>query len=146
MIKNLFGSLILIMIVLLFAGCSNTSENIDDPDKVLKEYFELLAKEDYEAAISYYGGSYEELEGYAPNVDPKDKPALYKNYVQVTGGALVRLDEIIKKEEVNSGHYNYVVSFETPDGEIFRNGQQYEYTVKKIDGRFKVMELIPYVA
>ncbi|MNE96933.1 hypothetical protein D3C80_1952130 [compost metagenome] len=62
----------------------------------------------------------------------------------------IYLDSIVSKEVVNDDEIVYTITFKREDGSQFDVGDKetrnskFKYTVKKIDGRFKVMDPPPY--
>ncbi|MEJ8548556.1 hypothetical protein [Brevibacillus borstelensis] len=135
--------------LVLLCSCSSvnkaTEMNDKDPDQVLNAYFEAVSKKDYATIVTYYGGEYQTLIGYNPSVPQDDYAKLMEEYCTVNGGNIVKIDKIIEKTKVTDDEYIYKLSFLYPDNTSFENGKQIEYTVKNIDGSFKVMDLPPYI-
>ncbi|TKI55132.1 hypothetical protein E8L90_06510 [Brevibacillus antibioticus] len=133
----------------LLAGClpadEKATENHQDPDLVLNQYFDALSKQDYDTMVKLYGGDYESLIGNNPSVAKDDYKKLFENYCTINGGNIVKIDTIIEKTKISDEEYIYKLSFKYLDDTSFENRKQIEYTVKKIDDSFKVMELPPYI-
>ncbi|MNW18118.1 hypothetical protein D3C71_2175530 [compost metagenome] len=64
----------------------------------------------------------------------------------------IKLKDIVKRTQVSPDEYVYVVTFQYEDGTLFETravemtNSQFTYTVKRINGAFKVMEPPPYQA
>lgn len=138
----------LFALLLLIAGCTEKIEVYpDDPETIVQAYFKSLYDENYNQVIIYYGGTYEELQGYHPQMDGNDRAALFRAYIEITGGQLVKIDSIVKMTEIRADEeYSFELTFIDKEGKSFRGGMIYTYSVKKVDGQFKVMELPPYLA
>lgn len=139
---------ILISLLFILTGCTEkTEEYPDDPETLMKAYFNSLYDENYDKVATYYGGTYEELQGYHPQMDNNDHAALFKAYIEITGGQLVKIESIININEIRTNEeYSFELTFIDKKGNSFREGMVYTYSVKKVDGRYKVMELPPYLA
>jgi len=138
----------LVFLILLVTGCATeTLEYPDDPESVVRAYFSALYEENYAQAVKYYGGTYEDLQGYHPQINAQDHEALFRAYIEITGGQLVTVASIIKVDEIRANEeYAIDLTFIDKSGKSFREGMVYTYTVKRIDGKLKVMELPPYLA
>ena len=139
---------ILFALFFLVTGCIEKSEKYpDNPETVLQAYFNSLYEENYDQVVNYYGGTYELLQGYNPQIDSNDHAALFKAYIEINGGQLVKIDSIIKNKEIRMNEeYSFELTFIDKEGNSFREGMVYMYSVNKIDGQYKVMELPPYLA
>lgn len=139
---------ILITLLLVMTGCTGKAEEYpDDPETLVQAYFNSLYDENYEKVATYYGGTYEELQGYHPQMNGNDHAALFEAYIEITGGQLVNIESIIKINEIRTNEeYSFELTFIDKKGTSFREGMVYTYSVKKVDGQYKVMELPPYLA
>ncbi|GEM_PF-3498848 len=133
--------------ILVLASCSEPYQvDYDDPENVLLAYFHYLSNEDYEALVTVYGGSYELLQGYHADVDPNNYAELFRRYIHITGGQAVQIKDILDSKKITDHEYQYTLTFLHLDGTEFFGGKQYSYTVKRINGKFLVMEIPPYLA
>lgn len=135
---------------ILAGGCNNdppvTNPVPNTPDEVLRQYFVSIENQEYHIAAELYGGDYEMLRSNNPEVAPDDYQTLLKRYMELHGGTVVKIDKILKKTNVSEDEYVYELTFLSSDNKPFRNGLHYTYTVKKINGQFKVLELPPYLS
>jgi len=126
--------------------------------EALGSFFAELNAGRYKAAARWYGGSYEILVGYNPEVDPGDFTTLWQNGCQVNGLQCLPLRTISFNERTSKGEYIFTVEFNKPDGALFLLeaccGEepttppqfQFEYrVVKGGDGTFRVLDLPVYV-
>jgi hypothetical protein len=87
-----------------------------------------------------------------PNVPGNDIATLLEQGCTVNGLQCLPVDKISAVESVQSGGYQFTVSFLLPDGSRFSLPQtegkpaieQFTYTLVKEDGQFRVLELPPY--
>ena len=123
----------------------------------LLTFFTLLHdKRDAEAA-ALYGGSYDDLRVQNPDVAPDDYAALWHAACGRQSPCLL-VSRIVEEETVSQDEFSFVVEFVWFDGTLFKLGPccgateaemppvwQFPYTVKKVDGQFKVMEGPVYI-
>jgi hypothetical protein len=165
--------------LLLFSGCSPTtvnesgtsvaeSNNTAEPTSLpstmaeardaLVSFLSLLHARKYEDAARLYGGEYEQLQVFNPEIDPNDRVALW---TWVCENQLLRCLEIrsVTSLQVIGDSYVFQVEFNNPDGSLFVLGpccranetemppvSQFEYTVSRnVDHRYVVMNTPPYV-
>jgi len=140
-------SLIIILVLLFLVGCRGIQkQEISDPELVLTNYIIAMENKDTDIILEHYGGNYEILD----EIDPKNRNNALKDYL--TSIPALHLNKIIEKKEISVNEYEFVVNFAISTGEIFETknttstNSTFKYPVKKIDGKFKVMELPPYQA
>lgn len=118
----------------------------------LHNFFYFLNSGDYLQAAALYGGSYEQLREYNPDIqgnldDQAVQAQLLQRACEVNGFQCLTLRRFIS---INQPNENYIINIEftAPQGGTYihaRNNQSlYIYTVKQIAGQFMVMELPPY--
>jgi hypothetical protein len=133
---------------LLFIGCSHFNSDtlvINDPDEIIMDYFKAIEHHDYKVIVQLYGGDYDIFIDFNPNVDPKDKEALIKSYL-INQSIPLRLQDIHDKSIISKDEIIYKVSFlDTQNNKPFRNGIVLSFSVKKIDGMYRVMRKPPYL-
>lgn len=124
----------------------------------LVDFFALLDTKKYTEANALYGGSYEQLQVFNPDVDASDHATLWTRACELSGLQCLKVrSATLLHQESNA--YVFQVEFNSPDGSLFVLGpccganetemppvSQFEYTVtKSADGKFLVMNLPPYV-
>lgn len=124
----------------------------------LVDFLALLNTGRYEEAVPLYGGEYEALQVFNPQIAPADHVALWSWVCEN------RLLQCLQTRSVGLVHedgdtYVFQVEFTNPDGSLFVLGpccganetemppqSQFEYTVMKTaEGKFVVMNTPPYV-
>lgn len=148
----------MIWLLLVLVGCSNNLEGYSgkvEAEETLRTYTKAFANQDASVIYELYGGSYEWLEsflrGFLPEIDLADKKGIINNYVKQGIMPRISLNEILEQKEVNEDEYVFVVNFINEDGTPFITREadtirdkEFTYTLKRVDGKFKVMELPPY--
>ncbi len=125
---------------------------------VLVSFLTLLNTKNYSDAAPLYGGDYEQLKVFNPQIDPSDKVALWVAVCdnQQLQCLAVRSAAI---KNVSGDSYIFQVEFSNPDGSLFVLGpccgatetempavSQFEYTVSRnAEHRYVVMNPPPYV-
>ena len=125
---------------------------------VLVNFLALLQTENYAQAVPLYGGEYEALQVFNPEIDPNDPVALWTWVCQNQLLQCLEVRSATFKQLVGDA-YIFQVEFNNPDGSLFVLGpccgatetemppvSQFEFTVtRNADGRFVVMNTPPYV-
>ena len=160
--------LVLLLVVLI--GCSPQPGNTPQPtqtsppttaseaDEVLIDFLTLLHEANYAEAVPFYGGDYEPLQVFNPEIDPSDHIALWS---WACDQRLLQCLEVRSMEfDYSSGDsYTFQVEFSKPDGSLFVRGpccgadesemppqSQFQFTVSRTaDGKFVVLDTPPYV-
>lgn len=123
------------------------------------QYFADLNNAEYEHAALSYGGSYEILQAYNPDIDPSEHASLLRTGCERNGLQCMQIMSIEKTTQVDSLTYQYHVSFRSADGGQFVLGpccgatktemppvRYFDITVSCTDEAVcRVMELPPYV-
>lgn len=128
-----------------------TDTNGEKAENTIIKYGAAIADRDTKTLAELYGGSYDWLEMFAPETDRTNKEKIFEAYLQIIPD-LYKYNEYIKKTKVSDDEYIFVITFKREDGSLFDVGDTesrhstFTYTVKKIDGQFKVMEPPPYQA
>lgn len=151
-----------VILILMLAACApapaQTASEADRARATLMEFLTRLHTGDYAEAIPLYGGDYEALQVFNPEIEPSDHLALWSwacdnRLLQCLD---VRSATLLHQE---SDTYVFQVEFNNPDGSLFVRGpccganetemppeSQFEYTVtRNVEGRFVVMNTPPYV-
>ncbi len=153
--------IILTLLVSLLGGCQPStarSTGLEQASAALQSYFQSLSEGRYADAVNLYGGSYEGLSGFNPDVSLQEHDRLFELGCTVNGLQCLKLNEILQSTKLDDDTYQFMVTFTGRDGQVFVLGpccgadetqmppvSQFTYTVKRVDGRFKVMELPVYV-
>jgi len=125
---------------------------------VLINFLTLLHTKKYADAVPLYGGEYDQLQVFNPQIDPADKAALW---AWACDNQLLQCLEVRSATFKNLAGDSYVfqVEFSKPDGGLFVLGpccgsnetdmppvSQFEYTVSQnADHRYVVLNLPPYI-
>lgn len=152
----------LLILILTVAACApapaQTDSEAEQARATLVEFLTRLNTGEYAGAIPLYGGDYEALQVFNPEIEPSDHLALWtwacdNRLLQCLA---VRSATFLHQE---SDTYVFQVEFNNPDGSLFVRGpccganetemppeSQFEYSVtKNAEGRFVVMNTPPYV-
>ncbi len=115
--------------------------------EALTTYFSLLNQGKYNEAAGYYGGSYETLAGWNPDLNPENYAQLFGRGCTINGLVCLAAHDASLVQSVEN-EFKFWVTFANSDGSIFSHpasGQtEFEYTVVLIDGLYRVMELPVY--
>lgn len=146
-----------VICALFLVGCSNNNEANSDkisPDEnfqqTLEQYIQAIANKDAEKMVELYGGSYQGLMNVSPETDPDNEVELFNKYLELIPN--ISLKEILDQTEVSKDEYQFVITLQHEDGTLFQTREfdtitdKFTYTVKRVDGRLKVMEVPPYQA
>ena len=154
--------LLFLLTILFLAGCTQQpaqpASGADEARTALVDFLTLLNTEKYEEALPLYGGEYEALPVFNPEIEPDDHLALW---TWVCQNQLLRCLELRSATLLHQEGDTYVfqVEFNNPDGSLFVLGpccganetemppvSEFEFTVtKNAEGKFVVMNTPPYV-
>jgi hypothetical protein len=132
-------------------------EDISVALAALQEFFAALSERRYADADRYFGGSYEALTGFNPDLDPTDRIALWAAGCEKNGLVCLPANDIVLDAQPGEGEYRFLVSFRSGDV-MFSLGPccgaditemppqwQFAYTLKQDDSQvWRVMEMPPY--
>ncbi|MBV6451662.1 MAG: hypothetical protein MHPDNHAH_02408 [Anaerolineales bacterium] len=130
----------------------------NEAQEVLIQFFELLNAKQYAEADLLYGGEYEQLQVFNSSADPTDHAALWSWSCENAGLQCLKV-RAVTFDALQGDAYIFQVEFSNADGSLFVLGpccgadetemppvSQFEYHVtRNNDGKFKVMDLPPYV-
>ncbi|WP_194841639.1 hypothetical protein [Sporosarcina obsidiansis] len=122
----------------------------ENPQDTLEQYMQAIANQDATKLVELYGGSYQGLMNLFPETDPNDKQKLFEQYLKIL--PKISLNEILEQTEVSKNEYKFVITLKHEDGTLFQTREfdvitdEFTYTVKRVDGMLKLMELPPYQA
>lgn len=128
-------------------------------EETLKKFYGLLNEGDYEDAISLYGGSYEILQGWNPDMDPGDFAGLFQMACEFNGLMCLKVRDIVSITTTDERDFLFEVEFANPDGSLFVRGPCCGATEEEMpsesvflvevdcadDGTCLVLTLPPYV-
>ena len=125
---------------------------------VLVGFLTLLHTKSYTEAAPFYGGEYDSLQVFNPQIDPDDQVALW---TWACENKLLQCLEVrsVAFQELVGDSYIFQVEFNNLDGSLFVLGpccganetemppvSRFEFTVSRnADGKFVVMNAPPYV-
>lgn len=163
--------LILVFVVLCLGACSSgqpTGDRGSPVDAVstaqaaesaVQTFYALLNLGNYGQAADLFGGSYDVLVGYNPDLDLTDHAGLLQASCEINGFACLPAARITLEREMNNGSFLFSVEFLNPDGRIFERGpccdsdedQEQPVSVFQVEvnsqqvGSYLVLDLPPYV-
>lgn len=142
----------------LLSSCALQTEKNKLAQQALQDFFDQLAQGEYEAAVDYYGGSYETMVTFNPDLDPEDYSTLWQHGCQMNGLQCLTVRTADFNQVNSTGEYIFTVEFNNPDGSIFvltaccgedpttPPQSQFDYRVVEIeDGQFRVLDLPVYM-
>ena len=160
---------ILTVLILLLVGCVPQQINMTEPTQTslpstaseayqtLVKFLTLLHDKNYVDAVPLFGGDYEQLHVFNPEIDVNDHIGLWtwacdNQLLQCLAVRSVTFEQLV------GDSYIFQVEFSNPDGSLFVLGpccganetemppvSQFEYTVtRNADGKFVVMNMPPY--
>jgi hypothetical protein len=131
---------------------------VGEAQGVLVEFLTSLHTGNYAQAAPLYGGEYESLEVFNPEIDPSDRVSLWTWVCEHQLLQCLEVRSTTFQKLVGDSHV-FQVEFNNPDGSLFVLGpccganetemppvSQFEFTVNRTaDGKFVVMNTPPYV-
>jgi hypothetical protein len=135
-----------------------TEVEADQALQALTEYLAALHSGDYASAEPLYGGSYEMLEGYNPDVDPADHAQLLQRACEMNGLNCLELMNANLEQGNSENEFVFSVELQTDDGGLFEIGpccgedeegfvpvSVFTFTVIRVaPDQYQVMDLPPY--
>lgn len=91
-------------------------------EATLYAFHDLLNAGDYEQAVSLFGGSYEMLEDYNPNIEPLDKVGLLEAGCQFNGLVCLQVFNAGFVRVIDQHEFVYEVTFKNADETPFEMG------------------------
>jgi hypothetical protein len=158
----------ILLLILFLIGCTPQPVNTTEPtslpstaseaQQALIKFFSLLNTKKYDEAISLYGGSYEQLQIFNPEIDPADHVARWE-WVSESRILQCLTIRTATFKNLQGDTYVFQVEFNNSDGSLFVLGpccganetemppvSQFEYKVTRdASGQFVVMDLPPYI-
>ena len=168
----LMATLALLCLGLLTAGCQPGRDLLEevvdlsvDPagetalaQEALVTFLDKLAGGRYAEAVDYYGGDYEILAGWNPDVDPNDYATLWRNGCSINGLNCLATRSVTAGGITSDEAVLFSVTFSTREGDLFVLGPccgvteaeqppQSFFDIRVVpgeDGRYRVIDLPPY--
>jgi len=160
--KTLFWGMTVALVLTLATACSPASPTAltgsEQAIEALEAFFERLSKEDYAGAAELYGGSYETLVNWNPEIPESNTESLWQKGCQINGLQCLTVRSA-KLVEESDGELVFTVEFNNPDGELFVQGpccgadetqmppaSQFQVRLQKTpQGGFLVLDMPVYV-
>jgi hypothetical protein len=133
------------------------ASNLELARQTLLTFFTLLHDGRYAEAAPWYGGEYETMRDNNPDI-PADNYAALWQAVCTNQTPCLLVASIIEESQISGDEFMFIVEFVWRDGTLFKLGPccgateaemppvwQFPYTVRLVDGQFKVMEGPVYV-
>jgi hypothetical protein len=129
----------------------------DPAAEALARYFAALYEGRFADGAALYAGSYEVLQDMNPDVEPDAHAALFERYCTQNGGACLPMGAIVARGVSPDGAALFTIQLVADDGSVFGQGPccgepdtadrrtEFAFTVREMDGVFRVVELPPYV-
>lgn len=114
--------ILLILIWFALSGCRAELSEAARAEIALGQFYLHLSQGQYLEAAELYGGSYEILINYNPDLDPADQPALWERACTVNGFQCLELRELLEVEEIAPGSFYLTVTFQTAAGDTYQRG------------------------
>ncbi len=131
----------------------------DAARQALLTYLSALDAGRFGEAARFYGGEYEILIGYNPEIDPSSHAALFEAACTVNGFLCqLELKSILQETRVSDTEFRFTIEFQNQDGTLYEHPcvetgaaecwlqTQFDLTVISLDGQFRVLELPIYVS
>jgi hypothetical protein len=158
----------ILLLIIFLIGCTPQAISTAEPtslpstageaQQALIKFFSILSAKKYDEAVSFYGGSYEQLPTFNPEIDATDHVALWEWVCESRILQCLTVRSATFKN-LEGDTYVFQVEFNNPDGSLFVLGpccganetemppvSQFEYNVtRNASGQFVVMDLPPYI-
>ncbi len=127
--------------------------------KALEAYLIAVRESRYADAAALYGGDPQTLIDWNPDMDPNDLPVLFEKGCTQNGLVCnLSIARYVEETQVSPTDYRFSVELSNPDGSPFSRGPccgadpqtnppetRFDFTVREIDGEYKVLDLPVYV-
>ena len=121
--------ILFILIIILITGCAVISvkneQELNKPEiemaeakQVLDKYLNFLFTQQYEQALSYYGGDFAYLEQSNPDIKPEFKAKLLEHYCLLQKGICLK-PMIINELVLSQNEYKFDVQYFNNDGSLY---------------------------
>lgn len=134
-------------------------QDIQSARQALLDYFDALNARDYPKAVALYGGDYQVLRDMNPLLEPDDYIGLFKNACTINGFVCdLKVRNLVWEIQLSGADFRFTLELENPDGSLFSLGPccggspeefppltQFDFRVKKVEGKFLVQDLPVYI-
>ena len=167
--NNIKKIVLLIGVFLFLSSCGTSALNLNEnkenipneaeiAENTLTAFFENLSKNEFSKAINFFSPNDSDWENLKVYNEPNetDKVKMIENYCKATTTCLEA--EILETAKISEDEYRMIVRFLNKDGGIYVLGpccgateeemppqNEFDFTVKKINGSFKVITPPVYV-
>ena len=141
--------MMLLLVVSLCATCSPSGPK--QAEAALKRFFSHLHDGEFAEAAALYGGEYDVLRDWNPDVEPSDCAALWEQGCLVNGLQCLKIKTVGAYEAASPGTFEFYVQFEDPSGGMFQLDSQtgtestFKFSVQETADGYRVMEMPIYV-
>jgi hypothetical protein len=141
--------------VMATGACASQNDG-EQAEVALQRYFSSLHEGDFTAAAELYGGSYDQLAAWNPDLHPDDHAALLQRGCLVNGLQCLPVMSIDSRQHSGLDTYEITIQLENPDGSVYtltstdaaaagnREQSKFVYTVVRSGKGFVIRELPPY--
>jgi hypothetical protein len=154
MLKHLRISVIFLAVFAFLAACAPSAQEAEQAEHALERFFVALVRGYYPEAVDLYGGSYETLIHYSPDIDPEDHESLWEYGCKTSGIQCMPVRVVDMEKKPFSREYIFTVEFHSPEeGMVMRYGgtsgsfaeNRFEYhVIRGSDGKYRVMDMPVY--
>jgi hypothetical protein len=135
------------ILILALAACVPSGQS--PAEAALRDFFSALAQKDYPTVTNLYGGEYEILTEWNPDILPSEYETLWRRGCEQNGLACLSVKDILAVKTEGS-QVTFTVTFQTADGRLFETGEPVISTFDVIvstddSGAYKIFSLPPYV-
>jgi hypothetical protein len=133
-------------------------EALSKAREVLISYLEHLSAGRFEQAVEYYGGSYEQLVYFNPEIAPGEHAALFEAACTINGMICLPVLNVVDETQLSEVEFRFTVELRDESGKAFVLGPccgadpeeeppmtQFPYSVINSNGKLLVMEPPLYV-
>lgn len=112
---------VLILTLLFGTACSPVNREAEQAkaETTMRTFFSTLANGQYTDAVKLYGGDYEILAGWNPDLSPTDLETLWQRACEQNGLVCMEVMEVVHAVETDDG-FDFTVTFKMKDGELFK--------------------------
>ncbi len=156
--KRILYLYICMLLLALLAACAAADSKQNQAQRALEGFFTDLVDQNYAAAVDLYGGSYETLVSFNPDINPDAHVDLWRNGCQVNGLQCLTLRTVTFNEQTPGGEYIFTVEFNDRNNDLFIReaccGQnpatppQFQFAYRVVqggDGEFRVLDMPVYL-
>lgn len=153
--------IIFFLALMTLPACSRASATTEEAragaEAALIQYFELLNTAQYTQAADLYGGDYNSLLEYNPEINPNNHSALLRSACEINGYQCLKVKEIIQTDVVSETSFDIIVTFIGKNGSMFRLAAccggnptfvpptvQFTYRVNLSGKQYSILTLPPY--